>query len=76
MSWKAKRFKRNKHHLTPKSRGGKDSRDNMLLIKVKKHNLLHKIFGNRTWEEIIQVMIRVAEMKGRKRQLREINGAS
>lgn len=69
-----KRHKRmNKHHLTPKSRFGDMSPNNLLLIDIEKHNLLHKIFGNRTWEEIIAVMVRVSQMKRRHKLLDSID---
>lgn len=66
---------RNLHHLRPKSRRGDNTEANLLLIDVEKHALLHKIFGNKTWEEIIQLMIRVSRMKGRTKELREIRAA-
>ena len=66
---------RNLHHMRPRSAGGDNSEANLLLIDVEKHELLHKIFGNKTWEEIIQLMIRVSRMKGRTKELREIRAA-
>ena len=66
---------RNRHHMVPRSRGGRNTASNLLLLDVEKHAMLHKIFGNRTWEEIIQVMIRVSRMKGRTKELREIRAA-
>jgi hypothetical protein len=62
---------RNHHHMTPVSRSGPAIPSNLLLIDIEKHNLLHKIFGNRTWEEIIAVMVRVSEMKKRHKLLEE-----
>jgi len=48
---------RNIHHMTPKSRKGQlfsgNGTCNLLLMKVPRHDLLHKEFGVRTWEEII-----------------------
>lgn len=61
--------------MVPRSRGGSSKATNLLLLDVEKHAMLHKIFGNRTWEEIIQVMIRVSRMKGRTKELREIRAA-
>jgi hypothetical protein len=65
-----RRRRRNWHHLSPRSLGRYapfqgEGLANKLLIDVEKHALIHKIFGNRTWEEIIAVMQRVARMKGR-----------
>ena len=71
MSWSARRYKnklgRNKHHLTPRSRGGSDQDWNLLLIKIERHNELHRIFGNMTLEEIIQLLTRLARMKQRQK---------
>ncbi len=54
---------RNKHHLVPKSRGGHKTPRNMLLIDGHVHFQLHKVFGNRTLEEIIALLIRVQRAK-------------
>jgi hypothetical protein len=60
---------RNYHHLTPRSRrrapyhGDRDY--NVILLKVDKHVMLHQIFGNRTLEEIIKVLQRLAVRKHR-----------
>lgn len=57
--------------MRPKSRNGPNTVANLLLLDVDKHAMLHKIFGNKTWEEIIAIMIRVSRMKGRTKELRE-----
>ena len=62
--YRRRKRRRNRHHLTPRSRGGRDVYSNLLLIDEEKHALIHKIFGNRTWTEIIDVMQRLARMKG------------
>jgi hypothetical protein len=53
---------RNIHHMTPKSRKGQvffgNGTCNLLLMKVPRHDLLHKEFGVRTWEEIIVLLSR------------------
>jgi len=53
---------RNIHHMTPKSRKGQaffgNGKCNLLLLKVSRHDLLHKEFGVRTWEEIIILLSR------------------
>lgn len=57
---------RNIHHMTPKSRKGQvffgNGIYNLLLLKVPRHDLLHKEFGVRTWEEIIILLARCAKM--------------
>jgi hypothetical protein len=54
---------RNKHHMKPSSRSGSSLESNLLTIDIDKHNLLHKIFGNLTWTEIIVIMIKTAKIK-------------
>jgi hypothetical protein len=53
---------RNNHHLTPKSRKDQpyfgDTPHNLLLIKVDRHDALHRVFESRTWEEIIFLLAR------------------
>jgi hypothetical protein len=56
---------RNKHHLTPKSRRGDNEQRNIILLHVAKHEAWHTIFGNRTLEEIITLLVRVHRMKKR-----------
>ena len=42
----------NRHHMTNKCRGGKDSHNNILMMKIDRHRRLHHLFGNMSWEEI------------------------
>jgi hypothetical protein len=48
---------RNRHHLVPKRRGGSKHKSNMLLIDVIIHRYWHKLFGLRTLEEVIALLI-------------------
>jgi hypothetical protein len=60
-----KKFKnRNYHHLIPQSRGGIYAINNLLLIDIERHKIWHKLFGNRTLGEVIQLLIRLERMKG------------
>ena len=73
MSWKATRYKkttrfphyrgRNRHHLVPKSLGGTASPDNMLLINIERHHYWHKMWGLRTLDEVIALLIRTKRAK-------------
>jgi len=56
---------RNKHHLTPRSRGGDESEENLFLLKLDRHFYWHKLFGNKTLEEVISFLQRVHRAKGR-----------
>jgi hypothetical protein len=75
MSWNAKRYRkkegRNKHHLTPVCRGGPTEDWNLLLIRLERHQLLHKIFGVQTLDETIELLTRLRRLKNRQR-LREV----
>jgi len=54
---------RNNHHLTPKSRNGKATPDNLLLINIDKHKEWHRIFGLMTLDEVIELLIRLRRIK-------------
>lgn len=55
-----------KHHLTPESRGGKATPENILFLDWDRHHTYwHKLFGNMTLEEIIDALQRIARMKHR-----------
>jgi hypothetical protein len=57
--------KRNYHHLQAFCRGGQETTDNLLLIDKEKHENWHKVFGNRTLDEIISLLTRLRRMKER-----------
>ena len=64
MSHRRKHVKKmNRHHLCPKSRNGPTRDENLLLLKIEKHVLLHKIFGNRTLGEILTILHRTLHAK-------------
>lgn len=53
-----------KHHLTPKSRGGKSTPRNLLILEIEKHACWHKLFGIRTLSEVIELLERIRRIKG------------
>lgn len=53
------------HHLLPRSRGGEKTTNNLLLIHVDRHQKWHSLFGNRSLEEVISLLVRVHRAKGR-----------
>ena len=59
--------KRNRHHLRPRSRGGDSHPSNLLLIQVERHETWHRLFGNRTLSEVIQLLKRVERAKTHQR---------
>lgn len=50
---------RNRHHIRPRSRHGRNSVQNLLLIEIEKHRAYHFLFGNRTLEEAIELLRRI-----------------
>ena len=54
---------RNRHHLQPRSRGGKDTINNLLLIDIEKHEYWHALWGNKTAEEVLMLLMRVVQAK-------------
>lgn len=56
---------RNRHHILPESRGGEGERKNLLLLKTYRHRAWHRLFGRRTLEEAIALLLRVHRAKGR-----------
>jgi Iap family predicted aminopeptidase len=60
---KAFKKKRNKHHIKNKVNGGGTQGANLLLIDEEKHQILHKVFGNLDFYEIIVLLIRVCRAK-------------
>ena len=61
---KGKRYSnRNYHHLHPKSLGGNNSINNLLLIDIDKHHHWHRIFGLLTLEEVIRLLQRLQKCK-------------
>lgn len=60
---KRNKRKRNGHHLIPKSRGGQKIQSNILLIDIKRHNAWHALWGNRTLDEVIELLLRVKHAK-------------
>lgn len=57
-----KRFM-SRHHLRPVSRKGSDSDSNLLRLWRDRHDAWHKLFGNRTLDEIIAVLERIKHAK-------------
>lgn len=43
----------NRHHLTPRSRGGENLESNLILIKIERHNAWHRFWGNANLKEIL-----------------------
>lgn len=51
------------HHIKNRSQGGDTVRENLLLIKEDKEKLIHHIFGDRDFYDIIIFILRIARAK-------------
>jgi len=47
----------NKHHIIPRSRGGEDEAKNLAYVDMFKHRDYHKLFDNKTPDEIINYLV-------------------
>lgn len=55
---------RNRHHfLRPRSRGGDNSVNNLLLMHIERHEAWHKLFGLMTADEALELLSRAIRMK-------------
>lgn len=63
-----RRFTR--HHLTAKCRNGSNHRSNLLNLWWHHHQAIHTLFGNRTLEEIIEVLLRLKKFKDRQGRIK------
>ena len=58
--------RRNRHHNLAKSRNGKASLQNLILLDENRHAAFHLLFGNRTFKEAASVLIRADKMMKRR----------
>lgn len=55
---------RNRHHfILPRSRGGDESRQNLLVMHIERHTAWHKLFGTMTAEEAVELLQRAIRAK-------------
>ena len=47
----------NRHHICPRSRGGSDEASNLAYVDMFKHRDYHRLFDNKTPEEIINFLV-------------------
>lgn len=53
----------NKHHIVNKCNRGPATEENLLVWDIDKHNAWHKIFKNKSFLEVIQLLVRCLKMK-------------
>jgi len=58
------KWKKNRHHIKNRSKNGPPVPENLLNVKIERHSMLHVIFGNLDFYEIILLLIRVCRAKG------------
>jgi len=57
----------NKHHVLAKNRKGKKVPKNLILMDENRHAAFHLLFGNRTFKEAAEVLLRADKMIRRKK---------
>lgn len=55
----------NYHHLTPRCRGGRKEKSNLLRLNRRRHEFWHFIFGNRTLPEVICLLYQLVKKSRR-----------
>jgi hypothetical protein len=53
----------NRHHIVAKSHSGPATQENLLVMDIDKHNAYHKVFGNRSFLDVVRLLIRVLRAK-------------
>jgi hypothetical protein len=56
-----------RHHLVPRSRGGRDKKDNIVKIPDRYHESWHRFFGNLTPKEAIHFIKKIFMGRGRRK---------
>lgn len=54
-----------KHHITNRVNGGNNSRENLLTFDSRREQAWHFLFGNKSFEEVAELLLRTCRMKGR-----------
>lgn len=62
-----KRKMMNKHHLTNKCRGGGNEKENIAILHIERHEHWHKVFGNKSLREVIELLERFERLKNYQR---------
>lgn len=50
--------KTNKHHIYPKGRKGKSPLNNIIRLDINRHRAWHFLFGNKTFLEVAEMLVR------------------
>lgn len=52
-----------RHHIKNRCNGGKSIPENLLLIDERKEKMIHEVFGNRDFYDIVLFILRLSKMK-------------
>lgn len=55
-----------KHHIVNRCRGGKSTPDNLLRFDSERERAWHFLFGNKSFEEVAELLLRTCRAKGRR----------
>lgn len=55
-----------KHHITNRVKGGKSTPSNLLKFDSERERAWHFLFGNKSFEEAAELLLRTCQAKGRK----------
>lgn len=60
--------KKNRHHILAKSKNGKETIDNLILLDENRHAAYHLLFSNKTFKEAAKLLNRASRMKERQKK--------
>jgi hypothetical protein len=67
---KCKNWKRSgrivRHHIKNRCHGGKSTPSNLLKFDSERERAFHFVFGNKSFEEVAELLLRTCRSKGRK----------
>ena len=55
-----------KHHITNSCKGGKDNASNLILLEEHREKAWHFLFGNMSFEEVAELLLRTCKLKHRR----------
>ena len=56
-----------KHHIVNRCRGGKSTPDNLLRFDSERERAWHFLFGNKSFEEVAELLLKTSQMKRRQK---------
>jgi hypothetical protein len=59
--------KKNKHHIKNSSKGGQSVESNLISMDICRHNAFHLLFGNKTFKEAGELLLRTHKIKERQK---------